>query len=169
MVDWILATPEQARDRITRLGGQPSWTGTPRWPQWNDEAIPFLGQFAVGERLVLVFCSPEPDAEAWKAEGGGNAALVEPDGPTPPWVSTREQAEGPVMLPNLALLPAEPLELGAAPDWLQNDDTPEAATRFILELDSFPDPDGWITFGDGGTAFLFSSQDGDVARFLWQS
>lgn len=169
MVDWVPATPEDARGRTTRLGGQPPWDGNPRWPHRNGEAIPFLGQFAVDERLVLVFCSPDPDARAWKAEGGGNAALVEPNGPTPPWITAQPQAEGPAMLPDLVLVPAEPLALGGEPEWLQNEDTPRSAPHFVLELDSFPDPDGWITFGDGGTAYLFSSQDGDVVRFLWQT
>ena len=63
---------------------------------------------------------------------------------------------------------AGPLAIGGEPRWLQYDQTPAAAPVFVCQFDSFPDPQGWISFGDGGWAYLFMSDDRTVARFLWQ-
>jgi hypothetical protein len=166
---WRPAGAADASARITRLGGQPSWSGVPRWPLFRGEPLPFLGQVVLptGE-VVLIFMSSGEDSDDWRAEGGGNAALVEPGGGLPEWITARPVASGPTTLPNGVLVPPEPLVIGGEPEWLQHDETPAAAPVFVCQFDGFPEPDGWIAFGDGGSAYLFVSEDRMVARFLWQ-
>ncbi|WP_422773322.1 hypothetical protein ACN28C_10590 [Plantactinospora sp. WMMC1484] len=165
---WRPATPAEAVAPITRLGGRPCWSGAPRWPAHRGEPLEFVGQFAVQERLVLVFMSYAEDAESWPAEGGANAALVEPDGAVPEWVSVTADPDGPVALGTEVLVPAG-WTPGTHPVWVQYDQTPAAAPIFVAQLASFPDERGMITFGDGGVAYVFRSADWSRARLLWQT
>ncbi len=170
MTSWRSADPTEADAPITRLGGQPSWTGTPRWPTYQGQPLPFLGQIAFLEgRIVLVFMSDDPDTAPWQPSDGGNAAIIEPNGDLPPWVTPDARSTGPTALPGNPLVPDQPLQLHGQPDWLQYDETPDDTAQFLYQLDSFIDPDGYLTFGDGGTAYLFVSPDHRQARILWQS
>jgi hypothetical protein len=166
---WRAATPDEAATRVTRLGGAPSWSGPPRWPHFQERPLEFLGQIVLDAAAVLLFMSFEDDTQSWLAEGGGNAAIVDPAGEIPDWVSERPLTDGPIALGNLALVPEAPLSLGGRPRWLQRDQTPVGAPVFVTELASFPDPLGMITFGDGGVAYLFVSPNRSRARMLWQT
>lgn len=165
---WRIATPEEAAAPLTRLGGRPSWSGEPRWPVFGGSALEFIGQFTHGDALILAFLSFDEDAGSAVAEGGGNAALVEPGGEVPGWVTTEPIEDGPAALGAEVLVP-DGWSPGTAPTWVQRDDTPPNAPVFVAQLASFPDRDGMITFGDGGVAYLFASADGTRARLLWQT
>jgi hypothetical protein len=172
LAGWTPGRRDQYAAPITRLGGRPSWHGHARWPWWRGRPLPFLGQFAVDDALVLVWMSVDPDAESWKAEGGGNVAIVQPDGELPDWVRWRWHRIGPTVLRHGVLVPdaattraVEPAE----PDWVQFDETPAAAARFVCQLGPPIDDRGVVDFGAGGEAYVFVSPDLRSARFLWQT
>jgi hypothetical protein len=140
----------------------------PRWPVFGGGPLEFIGQFAVGPRLLLAFMSFDEDAESWLAAGGGNAAFFEPGGEFPAWVIARPTDIGPAALGDEVLVPLD-WTLGGKPEWIQQDQTPSEAPVFVAQLSSFPDAGGMITFGDGGVAYIFASEDGTHARLLWQT
>jgi hypothetical protein len=168
MTRWRTATTNERTAAVTRLGGQPSWSATPRWPLFDGEPLPFLGQIRVDQGLILLFLSLNPDSMSWEPEDGGNAAFIEPDGEFPSWTTPADRDKGPVLLPEI-LVPDDSLVIGGEPDWIQQDETPAAATQFVCTLRGMPDLLGHLEIGDAGNAYVFLSSTGHRARILWQS
>ncbi len=169
MTTWRSAQQSDDTDAGTRLGGRPSWSGPPRWPSKDGQVLPFLGQIQFDGKRLLIFMSEDPFDDPWMAEGGANAVIVEPDGEFPPWVEPTSSTDGPCWHPDSMWVPDPPLEVGGQPEWMQQDETPEAAPEFVCRLRSLPDLDGILSFGADGDAYLFISEDRRTARILWQS
>jgi hypothetical protein len=169
MTTWREAQQGDDSDAGTRIGGQPSWQGAPCWPSKDDELLPFLGQIRFEQTLLLIFMSEDPSDDPWSAEDGANAVLVEPDGDYPSWVERTSSAVGPSWLPDAMWVPKAPLEFGGVPEWMQQDETPDAAPDFVCMLRGFPDLEDILAFGADGDAYLFVSRDRRTARILWQS
>ncbi|MEV0389432.1 hypothetical protein [Nonomuraea sp. NPDC050643] len=166
MARWRPAAADERDAAVTRIGGQPSWTRTPRWPVGGD-LLPFWGQFRHDDLLILVFVSPD-DVLWWRAEEGGNAAIVEPVGEYPHWVRPRALHAGPQVLPSDVLVPVDPLTTGE-PHWIQHDDTPPSAPEFVAEVRAEWDLRAWPPADDLGYMYLFVSADRRRARVLFQS
>lgn len=160
---------------VTKLGGQPVWLRTPRWPMSASlgEPMTFIGQFRLDTdnevRLAYLFMSGCEGS--WEPDGGENAVIIQPDGRVPDFIAVEALHEGPA-LPREDHLPVEqpvdddePWEfLGGEPVWLQFDETPGPGWRLIAQL---TDRLGH-NFGDGGVGYAFISPDGAEGRFLWQ-
>jgi uncharacterized protein YwqG len=59
-------------------------------------------------------------------------------------------------------------KIGGSPLFIQNTEFPGPGKwRLLLQLDSTQVP-FFVNFGDSGTGYLFLSEDGQVAKFLWQ-
>jgi uncharacterized protein YwqG len=59
-------------------------------------------------------------------------------------------------------------KIGGSPFFIQNTEFPGPGRwRLLLQLDSTKVP-FFVNFGDAGVGYLFLSEDGQVAKFLWQ-
>lgn len=59
-------------------------------------------------------------------------------------------------------------KIGGSPIFIQNTEFPGPGRwRLLLQLDSTKVP-FFVNFGDGGVGYLFLSENGQVAKFLWQ-
>jgi uncharacterized protein YwqG len=59
-------------------------------------------------------------------------------------------------------------KIGGSPIFIQNTEFPSSGRwRLLLQLDSTKVPFS-VNFGDAGVGYLFLSEDGQVAKFLWQ-
>ena len=59
-------------------------------------------------------------------------------------------------------------KIGGAPIFVQNDEFPGPGLwKLLLQLDATKVP-FFISFGDAGVGYAFLSEDGTVAKFLWQ-
>lgn len=148
-----------------------------------------------GHRMAYIFMSDEVMGETWDAEAGDNAVILQP-GPFTPYVQTVQLDRGPTlqaMRPTTGggLLEFEDTEygveltkvtdeqsrddgtmmktrIGGPPKWMQNEEWPAGGPwRMLIQVDSC-DESYSINFGDGGIGYVFISEDGRQARFLWQ-
>lgn len=80
MMRWVPAPLEETGNRMTRLGGQPSWNGNPRWPNRNVEAISFHRQFAVERKQWLLpsRCTLTPHGTAGRTDPLSSARTAWP-------------------------------------------------------------------------------------------
>ena len=165
MIAWRPATPEEAVSPVTRIGGYPTFLSRARWPVCEGRQIPFWGQIATEQEIILVFLG---DLFSYEPENGDNAALVEPLGEVPAWVDTVPLRQGP-SVSTATLVPTSGLVLGGRPRWLQQDDTPAAAPCFVCQIDTERELSDWPPLDNFGWMYLFTSPDRRQARVLWQS
>lgn len=171
-----------APDVVTRLGGQPSWLTGPVWPISSELDVPmtFLAQVVLRDSpltLAYVFMTQDDEEdglETWIPDGGENAVVIQPGGVTPAGVRTEPLRTGPgLTLEGEAyqlVVPAgghPAVQVGGAPDWLQDDERPGPGWQLAMQVDSSQVP-AFIDFGDAGLGYVFVT--GDLARgaFLWQ-
>jgi len=59
-------------------------------------------------------------------------------------------------------------KIGGSPMFVQNEEYPGPGSwRLLLQIDSCKVP-FYLNFGDGGVGYIFLSEDGKTAKFLWQ-
>lgn len=191
--------PDEERP-ATRIGGRPLAPQGTLWPHCKACKGPmqFVAQVRLiesGEKdippglLLLFHCQNKPgQCDSWSPTSGANAALrvvergaiiLEPpvtsrktllddmDGAkleplTGPYDAAKKKASGVVLG-----------QLGGAPVWVQDDETPSCdhckqRMRFAVQLEE--DGGGGIDFGDGGSGYGFvCSRCPEHAKFVWQS
>jgi hypothetical protein len=168
-VKWRDAQRHEASAAITRIGGQPTWLHTPRWPVYRGRPLAFFGQLRFADRLVLTFLSPDEAAMSYESEGGGNAAIIQPGGDYPDWVRGADLAIGPRILATDVVVPAADFEMEQRPRWIQGDETPAIAPRLICQIAAEVDLAAWPPADNFGYMYFFRSDDWRHARMLWQS
>jgi hypothetical protein len=189
---------------VTKFGGQPVWIAEPQWPIGRTDGKPmrFICQVllpremrAGGHELAYVFMSDEVLGEAWDADFGDNAVILQP-GPFEPHVKVQPLRHGPtleMMRPGTTGNRLEPVEIeylaelddlpdeaatdkdfasvtriGGPPGWLQTEQWPAGGPwRLIIQVDSCTDLYS-VNFGDAGIGYALISEDGRRGRFLWQ-
>lgn len=168
---------------VTKLGGFPTWTGTPCWPVSASvgRPMPFIGQVqlpAIGAappRLTHLFLAEDDEEDiedTWEPDSGENALVCQP-GRLAPFLTTEPLAEGPVYGSDVAvtLVPEAADErpgsfVGGTPVWLQADETPHGFS-FVFQLDSTELP-FTVNFGGDGIGYAFVDLATGEGRFLWQ-
>ncbi|GAA4595865.1 hypothetical protein BJY16_001821 [Actinoplanes octamycinicus] len=180
---------------VTKMGGQPVWVEEPQWPLSSSEKTPmtFIGQIKFPYGMVYLFITNATEYvdNAWEAEFGENAVIVQPGGRLPIFEIIRDRFSEnprPSLIEPLAVT-AQPTGptisadhqvwgtpedtdsrqfIGGDPEWMQAPQVPIAGYRFLAQLDShrLPFP---INFGDGGIGYIFLSPDLKEGRFLFQN
>ena len=190
--------PRAFDPRAPKFGGQPLWLDEPAWPLSRSTGrlmrficqVPIPPGFAGDQEVAYVFYAggDEYADRGWEARGGENAVILQP-GPFRPVVPTKPVTIGPVLqeliyengrrLLDDVELHAEIVDIDLEPDrattqylgepvWIQCDDTPTRGPwRLLLQIDSATDRFR-LNLGDAGVAYVFVSEDGRSARFLWQ-
>jgi hypothetical protein len=186
--------PGPITEPVTKLGGQPVWLEDPQWPQSSGQGTPmtFIGQFKLPEGMAYLFMTDATEYvdNAWEADFGENAVIVQPGGRIPifevvwgygsdnPQTATEtidvtSQPTGPTIAVDHQVhgTPQDTSSrqfIGGDPDWLQGPDVPVGGYRFLAQLDSefLPFP---INFGDCGIGYIFLAPDLKEGRFLFQN
>jgi hypothetical protein len=171
-----------------RTGGLPLVPEGFTWPVCRSctGSMQFVAQLDAG--LAIFLCQNEPGlCDEWEADSGANLAVVLPPGGRPavppPTGVTRL---GAVAAARLVEVPGAYDEarsawpgggravlgqLGGAPGWLQDDDTPDccgAPMTFRAQLEVGPDYATEINFG-GGCGYAFTCARCAKAAFLFQN
>ncbi|MCP2262104.1 protein of unknown function (DUF1963) [Streptoalloteichus tenebrarius] len=172
------------REPVTKFGGQPVWLDEPSWPLSARLGRPmrFLGQVRLpGEpaRLAYLFLTDDIEEHVdgtWEPEAGENACFCSP-GRVPDFLTVAALQRGPTFgEDHLVELVAPPEDadadslhsrIGGVPGWLQDEETPAGAWRFLTQLDSVELPFD-VNFGDAGVAYAFVDDTTGEGRFLWQ-
>ncbi|GID96187.1 DUF1963 domain-containing protein [Amorphoplanes digitatis] len=179
---------------ISKMGGQPVWLEQPQWPISRNHGTPmsFIAQIKLPAGLIYVFMTDATEYvdDAWEADGGENAVIIQPDGrlpllgvygsivevygsddPRP--IDVSAQATGPTVAADhlLVAVPDDPDSYqftNGEPLWLQNPEVPGEGYGLLLQWESerLPFP---INFGDAGIGYVFLSPDLREGRFLWQN
>jgi len=172
----------------SRYGGQPAWIGDPQWPidRETGEPMTFVMQFELpegyrvgGHRVAYVFIDASEEQEVYPCdpECGHNAVILQGGGVFEPCVMVANAATGPVLKDGaegvITIQPArrgdefpEVSMIGAEVRWLQDEEPPpDGPWRLVLQMESehmaCEAPfEGW--------AYVFVSEDGRRARFLYQ-
>ncbi|MBV9278525.1 MAG: DUF1963 domain-containing protein [Chloroflexi bacterium] len=134
--------------------------------------------------------------DTWDPNGGENAVVLQPgsyEGPFSPAATgptlyrmVRDEAAGELVPEPCELAvqleaeeeaaPADETDesllgnkIGGTPGWIQEPEYPDDSTswRLLLQLDSTDVP-FYLNFGDAGIGYVFLSEDGPRAGFLWQ-
>ena len=190
----------------TRIGGMPNVPSGFEWPICKacNGPMQFLAQVGLAEtdienlaerqQLLLLFqCQNEPGmCDEWDPDGGGNSAVLVPQGgteaPTPPAGPTTLPSVSPVSATvyddtNLSETPDDNYcsafeadtsvlgKTGGAPLWIQGDETPTcpcgSRMTFVSQIEERGG--GGINFGDAGAGYAFVCVDCESsAKFLWQ-
>jgi uncharacterized protein YwqG len=101
---------------------------------------------------------PERCEYSVKLEAGEDSELAD-DASMSKWTDKEADAYASALLGN---------KIGGTPGFIQRPEFPEPESwRLLLQLDSSRVPFS-INFGDVGIGYLFLSNDGNTAKFLWQ-
>jgi hypothetical protein len=168
---------------VLRTGGVPLVPDGFTWPTCAecDGAMQFIAHLPVDGGAIAVFqCQNDPGmCDEWDATSGGNQAFLFTGDLAPAAVP----AEGETQLGAVTALrrhdgdaPSDVAvlgRLGGAPEWLQNDDTPDcpgcaSSMSFVASLEEGRDPATAANFGGAGLGYVFTCRPCGEATFLWQ-